>query len=307
MKSRNKKKYIIAITAILLAACIAAVTGIFAWMTSTKSISKVGFRISQISCRIRMYKGLESDYNGVPDLLGVGLGKEGKIATDSSYGQYQETTGTSTSWTDYTYEDIYYGEKYAFELLDSKSMLSSKDTEANSFDVALDEVEPSRVYIYKFSIANEKGGGAGYLSFSFDDFTGSAEMNEESENKTWASLDASAFQCRMFVVKNNNQNKSKLTTDIKYDKYTTTDSTTNVTTEWFDLSTAGTALTSNVAIAKVPDTQGSTNAGDIVDIWLQIRMNPKVANAVNNTENIFKQSVTLPNFTISFNTTKSSA
>lgn len=298
MNGKKKTKYIAAVTAILLAACLAAVTGVFAWMTNTKTISKIGFQISQVSCSIKMYEGLENDYNGVPDLLGVGLGAQGATATynDSgevtAYGQYRETD--SKTWTNYTEKNIYYGEKYAFKLLGSKSMLSSEST-TNTFEsITLENAEPSRVYVYKFSVANEEGGSAGYLSFGFD---------SAAASKT-TTLDASAFQCRMWrVVKGDD--------GITYRKYQVTeqDPDGNIieTTEWFDLAAGGTSLESDVFIG---DTKKTNNLMDMVDIWLQIRMNPKITNKDSDgryvTADIFGQDVTLPNFKITFSTSKSS-
>lgn len=287
MNGKNKKKYIIAITAILLAACIAAVTGIFAWMTNTKSISKMGFQISQISCKVKMYKGLESDYNGVPDLLGVG---EGSDVTDTGdYGKYLK----DSAWTSYTTSDIYYKEKYSFEFLENKSMLSS-EASANTFStVTLEDVEPSRVYVYKFSVANEAS-VAGTLNYSFAEYASSASSTTDSNgNTTWTSLDASAFQCRMFTVINSSEDKRA--TEVTYQKYTTT------TTEWFDLEEGGTELASvDITAADSKVTDKKINRNDMVDIWLQIRMNPEIANAADNTANIFNQPIELPDFIITF-------
>lgn len=307
MKGKNKKKYIIAITSVALAACIAAVTGIFAWMTSTKSISKVSFQISQISCKVKMYKGLENDYNGVPDLLGVGLGADGKAAgSDSTYGKYKESE-TSSKWTNYDASDIYYKETYSFEYIANKSMLSSDGLEANTFSkITLKNVEPSRVYVYKFSVANEKNGAEGTLSYSFDGFTpSSTSTTDDNGNIIVTSLDASAFQCRMFLVKNTTNSKAAAVTD--YAKYKETD-TEKKTTEWFDLLEDGTNLQQNVtinAVASASDTKDSSksNNGDIVDIWLQIRMNPEATNdfiSGNADDDDTGATVTLPYFRITF-------
>lgn len=290
----------------LLAACIAAVSGIFAWMTSTKTISKIGFQINQISCKIKMYKGLESDYNGVPDLLGVGKGTNGTAAADiTSYGG---TYLKDSVWTYYTQNDIYYGERYAFELLENKSMLAS-DQSANTFTtVTLEDVEPSRVYVYKFSVASEGDSAAGYLNFSFDEYTASTTSTGEG-SVTKTTTDASAFQCRMWrVVKNAD------TTDVtvEYTKYktkkTNEQGNATTTTEWFDLDKSGTQLESNIYIAKYDKSKDSSTY--MVDIWLQIRMNPEKENDfIGDTSEATDDTgatVTLPNFIIGFSTTKTS-
>lgn len=300
MNNKKKVKSFVAIIAIVLAACIVAVSSIFAWMTQSKSASKIGFQLNSISYKVKMYKGLEENYNGVPDLLGIGLGADGHGAgekytddngttTTSSYGQYLDSDGKT--WKDY--DPLYYEEKYSFQLLGTKSMLSNNFIENTFEDIILEKVEPSRVYVYKFSVANENQGG--YLSYSFEGYT--------AETSTTPTTDASAFECRMFVVINKNET-------ISYDRCTTettkNDGSTE-TNEWFDLSTEGTQLKSDVEIKQPVGKKWNYGDGSIVDIWLQIRMKSNATNnfiSGNDDEDDTGATVQLPAFRIEFSTSQ---
>jgi len=311
MKRARKTKFFIAITAVCLAAFIAAITVMFAWMTNSATIYKAGFKINQISCRIEMYRALDSNFNGVPDLLGEGLGKNGAATsseetTTTKYGKYLKsgvTVGSDSTdnWADYS--SLYYTEKYSFQFWESRYMTSNEAT-ANTFaTVTLKDVEPSRVYTCKFSITNQASSG-GNLSFAFEKYTaettstgGTTENNGDtsgtnnSTTTTTTTTDVSAFECRMFVVKKGTDGTGS------YTKYTTTtgEGESAVKTEWFDFNTEGTHLQSNVAIAgnktnSTGDTTGGTTGdttggttGDTttdnqVDIWLQIRMKSATEN-----------------------------
>jgi len=293
MHNKTKNKILIATVAIGLAACIAAISIIFAWMTQEVAIKKMGFSLEQLSCTVDLYEGIDSNFNGVPDLLGVGnegiaAGGQTASETTSTYGQYRK----DNSWTDYN--KLYYGEKYAFEYVDTRYMLTNDDTSANVFSEVMigeTDVEPSRIYTFKFSVTNESK-TSGTLSFAFEEYDFSLNSNtDETSSKDILTN----FQCRLYAV----------------DKGTTATDEGIITaiTEWTDFSSTGTSLATdsdNVTIG-AKNTDSTTNDEtheNIKDVWLLIKMKDEATEAKYTGQGI---EVIFPYFRITFNSNSSSS
>lgn len=236
--------------ALCLAAFAAAVSVMFAWMTNIRYIHSAEFQIKQIESTIDMYIGIDENYNGVPDLL------SSHDVNDGTY-RYNET---ANDWR--TYESLYYAEKYAFQIYDSKYMLSVDDSASTFEDYTIEDAEPSRIYTFKFAVTKHSQGDA-TLSFSFDKFT------------TDTSTAAAYFECRIYTVTNTGEE-----TDY---------ASLGSPTDWTAFSSDGTALigTANnnaIALAYASGTQQ--------DVWLQIRLKSSVTEA----EVAQSASVKLPRF-----------
>jgi len=301
---KNKKVKIITTLALCLAAFIAAISAMFAWMTNAKSIQKADFKIKAIDSTIDMYSAIDSNYNGAPDLLGVNNdGKEKQYlyettATSSSTtgdttegnttGSAGETTTTTSKkeWRDYN--SPYYTEKYAFKFHDSKYMLSSASS-ANTFETfTIADAEPSRIYTFKFSITNYSNYD-GNLGFEFENSITKISDNGEANRRDLTAEQLNAlkyFDCRLLLVTSTDGETATYKQMSTGTTTTTTNdgTTTTSTSEWTDFNVTESGTEGNYTYSLSETTLASSDSEIIVnkqaansnankvDVWLQIRM-----------------------------------
>lgn len=274
---KNKRfKLVMSILGIVMTLSL-TLTLVFGWKIFIAEVNSITLKVIKIDSEVYLYQAIDSNYNGVPDLL-------------SEYSS-DEIATIQTGYPENKKE--YYTENKAFSYLGYRYALSSDSSTDEYLTFDLDEIYPTQIKTLKFSAINNSD-GTNYASFAFD-------------SKTYdTTREVDLLKCmsvRVGKVVNNTCNTSTpdLTSSdisVEYtDKYYFADHITTI-------STAFNVLASEDAYEiKGSVTKDSTKNDDVLDLWFQFEMESYDTLSLNSnfdlTEDEYQalqgQSITLPN------------
>lgn len=171
---KKSTKFIMTGVSVALAFCVLALSGILAWFAINDGINNMSFKIAKINSTVRLYYGVDDNYNGVPELLSTPI-------TSANTAYYTYYTDVYNFYEPVTqFGNAVYAEDFA---------LSEEPTDV-TLDIAATDVFPSRVYTYKLSLLN-RGDASNTISMkvaakaasAFTAYTGTS-LTEASLMKT---------------------------------------------------------------------------------------------------------------------------
>lgn len=160
---KGMTKIILASISVIIS-LVFVVTSTVAWIISLSAINNLGFQVLQIDSQVNVYQGVDSNYNGIIDLL-----------DEENINKYCDNSSSNENVIYSPYEKLYYDEIHDFELLDSKYALSLQSTANQIETIKLNNVAPGKHYTYKYEVTNYSL-YTNFLSFSFISTELSSEM-----------------------------------------------------------------------------------------------------------------------------------
>ena len=157
----RKTKYKLISLIVLLIVSLLSITNLIAWKIYTDQASQIKLQVTKINSEIYLYQAIDSNYNGIPDLL-------------SDYTSEQ----ISQIQANYPEKDEYYNENKAFTYIGMRYAMSSEESLEESLSYDLGTLLPSQTKTLKFSAIN-KSDGANDIKFRFDNksYTTASELN----------------------------------------------------------------------------------------------------------------------------------
>ncbi len=146
----RKTKYKLISLIVLLIVSLLSITNLIAWKIYTDQASQIKLQVTKINSEIYLYQAIDSNYNGIPDLL-------------SDYTSEQ----ISQIQANYPEKDEYYNENKAFTYIGMRYAMSSEESLEESLSYDLGTLLPSQTKTLKFSAIN-KSDGANDIKFRFD-------------------------------------------------------------------------------------------------------------------------------------------
>jgi len=122
----------------------------YAWMVLSDATGQIKLEITKIDSVIYLYRGLDTNYNGVPDLL-------------SDYSSAEQEELISAYPND---KREYYQEKRAFEYLSTSYALSFEPEEDEITKIDMGTIYPTMVKTFKFSAVNNSD-GTNWIRYAF--------------------------------------------------------------------------------------------------------------------------------------------
>jgi len=258
---------IVPMFALLAISLVVLVKLSYSWLSNGYDIKEMSFQSYQIDSVVTVYQAQDSNYNGVPDLLSVN-GYE-----DGTYGYTETDEDGKSTYTRVKYDGDYYTEKYDFEHL-STTLVLSADSEANLLEpVELKDLYPSRVYTFKYVLANYFP-AENYIYLKFSDKTSIPD-----KEITQSDALVNGFQVRACKVNN--------------------DGTLTVG-QWQQFKPLENILINSEELI-IPAYGADGKGKGLLDIWLQIRFDPKADNTLKN------QTVIFPDVLVVFTTESENA
>lgn len=147
---KNKKLIFCIVNVVLCIVLLISTT--YAWYTNATAMSDMSFQILQIDSLVKLYKGNDTNFNGVPDLLDAEY--QNKYYSEELSGYIE-------------YSNIYHNENRSFNYIDQKYTLSSDSTANQLRKIEIKDLAPSQVYTYKFEVTNYSGVDNAF-AFTFD-------------------------------------------------------------------------------------------------------------------------------------------
>ena len=272
--STNNKLIITRIRLIFSIVCVLAIIGALVryslgWYSIGDTTGELDFQVLQIDSVVTMYRAIDVNYNGVPDLLSANGQQDGMYRFNSE----DENGNPLTEYV--AYELPYYNEKYDFEYYDSTLVLDREFTPANTLKTAeLTDLCPSKIYTYKYALYNY-GYSTANAVFSFDTKT-------SIEGKTVSDNLGENFKVRFCIV-----NGDKDTEEIVYG-------------EWQNfadiLSSQDRIINNEVVVSKYDASDGSGRK----DVWLQIQFLPTPNSEEADSNKLQGKTVVFPDVNIRF-------
>ena len=268
----KRKKIRLTVELVLLALLLIVILTLagflaYAWYSVGDETGDVNYQAYQIDSVVTMYEANDVNYNGVPDLLS----RNGY--PDSTYGYY-ETDDDGNLKTDadgnyirthVAYDLAYYNEKYDFNYLDTTLVLT-RDSTANMFSpVTIQNLYPSRVYTFKYALANYNF-SENTVTFGFDTVT-----TADGKTVTSDEVLAANFRVRLCRVMDDGTLKAgtwqnfAAGADLANTGILDDDETTDIMIDKYD---------------------GDSGSGRL-DIWLQIQFLPSADNTLINQTVVF--------------------
>ena len=157
----RKTKYKLISLIVLLIVSLLSITNLIAWKIYTDQASQIKLQVTKINSEIYLYQAIDSNYNGIPDLL--------SDYTSEQILQIQ---------ANYPEKDEYYNENKAFTYIGMRYAMSSEESLEESLSYDLGTLLPSQTKTLKFSAIN-KSDGANDIKFRFDNksYTTASELN----------------------------------------------------------------------------------------------------------------------------------
>jgi hypothetical protein len=155
----RKTKYKLLLTLGLLIVSLLTIANIIAWKNYVDQASHIKLQVTKINSEIYMYQAIDTNYNGIPDLL-------------SDYTQ-EEINNIKQG---YPTKDEYYNENKAFRYLGMQYAMSNEVSDEEVLNYSLGVLMPSQTKSLKFSAVN-KSDGANDLRFRFDSKTYSDQIS----------------------------------------------------------------------------------------------------------------------------------
>lgn len=146
----RKTKYKLFSLIVLLIVSLLSITNLIAWKIYSDQASQIKLQVTKINSEIYLYQAIDSNYNGIPDLL-------------SDYTSEQ----ISQIQANYPEKDEYYNENKAFTYIGMRYAMSSEESLEESLSYDLGTLLPSQTKTLKFSAIN-KSDGANDIKFRFD-------------------------------------------------------------------------------------------------------------------------------------------
>lgn len=150
-KLKTKTKLVIAIITLAMTFVLTIGYG-FAWYILSDEANKLTLQITKIDSEIYLSQGVDSNGNGIPDLLS-------RYTDPSVYGYSSDVT-----------KDEYYKENKAFKYIGMKNAISTDVETTENLTYDLGTIYPSQIKTLKFSIVN-KSDADNHVSFAFVDKT----------------------------------------------------------------------------------------------------------------------------------------
>ena len=136
------------------------ITMIYGWYINADQVGSVKLQITKINSEIYLYKGIDSNYNGIPDLI-------------SDYTSTELAT-IQTKQDVYPVNKHYYQENKVFSYIDKEAALSTEPTGNVKLQMNMDKVYPTQIKTFKFAVINNSD-AENFITFSFNEKTYSAD------------------------------------------------------------------------------------------------------------------------------------
>lgn len=233
----------------------------YSWYYAGDSMGKLGFEIMRIDSVVTLYEGIDSNANGVVDLLST---------NGAEVDTYRFTKEGELSESYVEYNSLYYEEVYDFRYLDTTLVLE-KDSEANLLKpIIVENLYPSKICTYKYALANYSF-AENEIRCTFD--TETSTMQEMSNEEI-----LKAFRMRLGAVREDGSVLFGAWKQFSYDG--------NGKPEELELSSGVEPMTISASV-------GENEAGRL-DLWLQIQFLPESGNELQDVTAV------LPDFRIHF-------
>lgn len=276
----KKITYKIFMVCLFIAAVIISTTAVYAWRTYSTDAKKLALQVTRIDSLIYVYQGLDTNYNGLPDLL-INYTSEEIANMNINHPSDKKN---------------YYAEDKAFNYLGYRYALSTDVMEEEKINYSIENIFPTMVSTLKMSIVNNSD-GTNWASFSFD-------------SKNFTDADLKLLRClsvRVGMVYNNTGDINHIATSVVFsDKYYFND---NISTNFdgFNVISGDDA----VEVKGMVNRNSEIN-DDVVDMWFQFEMEAyedllihsqeEGANAFNLTQNEYNllqnKQITLPDLKV---------
>ena len=159
MKKKSIFKIIFFSTTALLVLFL-IINVIYSWYVYVDQVGNVKIQITKIDSEIYLYKGIDSNTNGIPDLI-------------SDYTSV-ELAEIQAKQDIYPSNKHYYQENRVFSYIDKEYALSTEPTEEIKLQMDMDKVYPTQIKTFKFAIINNSD-AENYITFAFNEKTYSAD------------------------------------------------------------------------------------------------------------------------------------
>lgn len=160
-KLKTKTKLVIAIVALAMTFTLVVGYG-FAWYILSDEANTLTLQVTKIDSEIYLSQGIDSNGNGIPNLLS----------------RYTEDEQKNYGYGDKVTKDEYYKENKAFNYIGMKNAISTDVETSENLTYDLGTIYPSQVKTLKFSIVNNSDADND-ISFAFTkkDYTTDNEIN----------------------------------------------------------------------------------------------------------------------------------
>ena len=159
MKNSKIYKFIIRIS-LLVAILGLSTVAVFAWYIRMNTVGEIELKITKINSEVYLYESLDSNYNGIPDLL-----------TDCTSEQISGLASDQfiSDWP----SKKYYNESRAFSYVAKEAALSVSKQGSIDMQMEMTGVYPTMTKTFKFACINNSD-MENYITFSFNEKTYSA-------------------------------------------------------------------------------------------------------------------------------------
>ena len=236
----NKKifiKLVISIVSIVIT-ILTTISLVFAWKIFMDNASQLNLAITKIDSEIYLYQALDSNYNGIPDLLS----------------QYSSSEISEIKANYPLNKREYYQEKYAFNYIGYRYALSSEPSAEEILNFDMDKVYPTQIKTVKFSVLNNSD-GTNWLNFKFNEKTYTTQKELDM-------LKCMSVRCARVINNDNDITSSNITVEysdkVYFNDYITTKS------NGFSVLEDNLAYQVMGSVTKDPQINN-----DVVDVWFQ--------------------------------------